>query len=194
MHTNKEYIKKTFNGLLSTNLIFFALSTIFLFLYFYSDAPLLLSVIFGIVSLVFIPIFIVTYKDIKCFSLNFDETGIRFKCRKTTISINYSNLTVCGLIRRVGSKSWSDIVLDLPSKLTYDSKNTFIFTSKDTPNLKKIVWHIQTSTGVCHGFYKDICCISDYQGSPIFSKCFDTIEIYCENFPFETINIDREDL
>ena len=190
----QSYIKQTFKGFMILILGFFGLSLISLVFHFAnSECPLFLSIIFGIVAVIFIPIFIVTYKDIKSFSLDFNEDGISFRCRKVAITINYYDLKVCGQIRRAGSKEWGDIVLNQPSNHT-DQKNMFVFTSEPNPNFEKIVWHMRTSTGVCHGYIKNILCISDYRSSPIFSKCFETIDCYCSDFSVEIINKDRQEL
>ena len=191
----EEYIKETRNffvGLLTVLLIV----DIILFIgYFIDDEafPLHVPIIIGCACLIVIILFIASYNDIKNFYLNFNEEGICFKCRGKERSIRYSELTVCGLIRRAGGTSWGSF-FDNHTEKESDSQSIFVFTAKENPQLKKIVWHMRTSRGVCHGYYKDIFCVSAYWTSSLFSKCFDTIKHYCSNFSVQMIDTVREDL
>ena len=160
-------------------------------MHFVAELTIGISIILAIATVAFVPVFIATYQDVKKFYMEFGDSGIIFKCRRKTVHINYSDLKLCGLIRRAGPTSIQNFSSRIPDT---DSKSIFVFTTKANPDLKKIAWHMRTTTGVYHGYYKNIFCISDYRNSPLFRKCFEAVDIYCANFSVETINKDRLEL
>ena len=148
---------------------------------------------FGVLAICFIPYYITIHKDVKMFCIDFNDENVNFTCRNKTMVINYCDLKLCGIIRRAGSQSFTTILLDQPSNYN-DNKNMFVFVAKESGNLKRLIWHMRTSTGICHGYKKGMFCICDYRGSPVFDQCLVTVKNYCAKYFVEIINKDRENL
>ena len=190
---SESYIKHTSKFLITLILGFCALTLTLLLFHFLSNIPLFLSIMFGFLAMCFIPYCITRHKDIKMFRIDFNDENVNFISRNKTMVINYCDLKLCGLIRRAGSHSLTSILLDQPSNDT-DDKNMFVFVAKESGNLKRLVWHMRTSTGICHSYKKGMFCICDYRGSPVFEQCFVTVKNYCSKYSVEIINKDRRAL
>ena len=191
---SQSYLKRIFIALLCIDLFLWGASILMLALHFVSNVSIFISIILMVVSSLFVIVFVVTYIDIKKFLLIIDSKSVNFICYKKNLTIPWSEVQSCGVITRTGSDELSSVFTNLHSNYYTDNKNTFYFSCISSPNLKKLVYHIRTTTLIDHGIVKDICYISEKKGAPIFRVLFDIVEKYNQNPNLKIEKMDRTDL
>ena len=191
---SQSYVKRIFNALLSIDLFLWGGSIFMLALHFVSNVSIFISIILMVVSSLFVLVFIVTYIDIKKFLLIINSNSLNFICHKKNLTIPWSEIQSCGVITRTGSDELLSFFTTSHSNYYTDNKNTFYFSCSSSPNLKKLVYHIRTTTLVDHGILRDMCYISAKKGAPIFRVLFDIVEKYNQSPNLKIEKMDRTDL
>ena len=184
---HKKWLIEVFLGVCALLLVCWAVML-------FKIASVEISMILALALVGWLIVFFVKYSDIKSFSLIISENGITFNCKKQKIEAQWNEIKSCGIITRTGSESIEDTITNSFGSVETNKKNTFYFTKTEKPKLKKLVYQVRTTAIVDHGIVKEMCYISEYRGTQLFSVILDTFDKFNSNPELTCITQDRNNI
>ena len=162
-------------------------SIFMLVLHYLEDVSILISIFCAVMFFCAVIVIWVRYADMRKFDFIIDGSGIKFHTKKEKYVAGWEEINNYGIIKNVGSQSMDDTLLEVKYQKSSDyawmyNKNTMYFSKSESPNFKKVIYHIQTNFLLDHGIFKGVCCISEGRGEQqFFCIIKEAVARFCTN-------------